>query len=791
MEEEDDTDVEISTGDDNPSDPEPEKRLKRSQPFSQTLRQSIMEYVQSEHISNPNQTLANLIKNFNEDVTAKIMWEGEFGLNYLGLDFLKTLLKNLEKLNLAQQLELLNLLKTVKFNISLVPHYYYAQIDVFIGELIKYIRKNLVNSNKNIIRLCQLLKYQLALDLPLRPSLEILEKWVSNLTEDELKSWSWNSLSFLSSILRKKNLRSILRYQFIFKERLFEVVEKKLALQEENESLESLCLIFQIFLDFSTAYRLFSKKSKSINRLIDKILERKEDITIFGGVCLFRSFLLMNFVYKEDLLLEKIEKSMIKWHFREEKLNMIMNFGHYVRQLRNETFREFKFRIGKDIGEIIFQRMRNVPQKYYCQNIWKYCNYFPLSYDNNTYYASFYEQLLQVSIDRGNHAYLLQIIKAYSDGGGEYCKLLLQNLHFYSAEKESLSLKQKFILVKLVKDEFSSVSPKFDRFSEILLQDIKAKLQTIFYPKLLQILVNEAFLGTNLFNKNSCHLRKILLERLGEIWHMLQFPAGFLLSISRNVFKDEEMVEKFIDLRLNERITVKFLNRFLSQFTTMSSSTKPQLNLLKKILRKCDIKVIKYNKETLFGLLGEINLLSIYENNGEKNKDLLEITEIMNNPDIIVDTYNETNWRIFKTYLVFLLFNGFPRRAAMQMLYKYFDGKYEKFFVETNFEEKFKIFTELCSLLSLGSHAVQTEDREKELVETLKKNLIKFSDVFYSFLNENVRQSFEKEIIQIYMLNSLLTILILMRQQNLENGRENPDIWRFLLHDVNFFFFFK
>ena len=110
------------------------------------LKQSIQDYLNLEENTN----LPHVIKAFHSDILSKILWENQFGLNYLSMDFLKILMKNRENLSLEAKLELLHLLKTIKFNHSLVPAYFYNQINEFIQEIIMKILKNLEKSNKNL-----------------------------------------------------------------------------------------------------------------------------------------------------------------------------------------------------------------------------------------------------------------------------------------------------------------------------------------------------------------------------------------------------------------------------------------------------------------------------------------------------------------------------------------------------------------------------------------------------------------------------------------------------------------
>jgi len=748
--------------------------------ISKNLRQTITEYLETEKASNLNQ----IIHNFNEDIMAKIVWQGEFGLNYLGIDFLKTLLKNLETMNLSSQLELLQLLKTIKFNISLVPDYFYSQIDVFISEVIKYTNKNLIKSNKNLPKLLELLKIQVSLDYSLRPSMEILESWIFNISDQELKHWSWGSLNFLSSILRKRNLRSLLRYQFTYKEKLFDIVEKKLEL-EENANLQTLCRVFHIFLDFSTAYRLFSKKAKSINKLVDKILAQQEDFTITSGIYLFKGFLLMNFIYKEKELIMKLENSAKNWDYRETKLQTLMQLCHNIKQIRNEDFKDIKRKLGMELNQIIFLRLRfHANDKNMNYVIWNYFKMFPLDNENLNYYKFFYEKLVFVGINRGNYIYILQTMRIYADCSFKYSELLLKSLKFFVKEIEGISLQHKVRVIKLISDDFLAKNKEFEYFGETLIEDFKLRIATVSYAKLLFLLVQETFLGANLYSKNSKTLRQILVLRLNEIWRKIPQTSGFLLAMSKFDFPKEPYIEKFIDSKLNERITMQFFAKFLSEFTTMGSSTKVQLTLLKKILRRCEISVIRKNKETLFGLLGELNLMTIYENLGEKNHDLIEITQILNNMEILDDKYSDQNWRIFKTFIVFLLFNEFPRNAALLVLFKYYKDKLSIFMETEEIEPKFKYFVELCSVLSLASHGIEKTNKDTEISNLLKDTLQQFSQIFYSFLHENIRICFQNKIVQIYMFNSLLTMLILMRQFELEKGQENADLWKFLLDEV-------
>lgn len=617
-----------------------------------------------------NPLLEIIIMNFHKDLISHLTWGEHIGLNTPALDFLKTLLKNQNNLNIDSLIQLLILLKTIKFHYELVPAYFYAQIDETIRALIDLIHTALkIPQNKQLKNLVLFLKIQIKLDRNVNKTIEILQEWISSITNQKLKEWKWTEFFFLFKSLKIYQIRNLTKNKYFYKDFLFDVAMRKFSLTKHEESLDSLCLIYESFMDYVTYFRLYTKNIGNLNHIMDLILEREGFISPKSAECLLQAIPIINVIYKEEEIFEKIEKSSIFWKLRSISLFCVLKIFASLIRLKTYINNSFLDKMTESLDNELMWRVKLGRLSFFHIFAEKYTKLMPLTKKNLRHYEIIYLKLKDVTINYLNFLNMIMILKVYREGDFPIDEILHNFIDFLTNDMSRIALKQKIIILKLL----SLSTLKNHDIIEIYMVDIQSKISSLLNTKILLILAKEAFLWVNKSNSILARIRLFIVQKVKKIWRKISSLSAFLITFTRNHFPHEKELNLFVFQMISVIASEKYLHGYLSNFNCLFNTSENQIRFLKDVLINVKTEDLKRNKSLIFTILKDLSKQETFSIKRENNKDIAHIVNIMNDLEVLEeDNYSDPIWTKFKYYVSFLVFHNFPLEVPLKLILKKF-----------------------------------------------------------------------------------------------------------------------
>lgn len=760
-----------------------------------SMKEEISEYIKT---GNPSIQLGPLLDIFHKDILSRLLLEKEIGLNQLSQNFLIKLLNNYENFDLDTKFQLLNLLKTIKFQRSLVPFHIYSRIEEHILILVNMVLDELKKNVGKFNNITQIIKIMSDLDKKITEVFTILENWMNAVTDPEIKEIRWSELYYFHSVLRAPPLRLQIRYNLNFKMSFFEIIQKKFFILDSKNNFDEVCFSFFVLMNFSIQFRFYSRNLKVLLDGFDMIIGLNSTCSMKSCFFIIRCLALMNKTYKENEILEKFFKDAPKWQLQDYPVYLLLKFEYLMKILiQKKPYSEKIIKMVSILEKEILLRLKFISKKTMTPILLKYCEIYPMDESNQIYYQIFFIKLLYTDINRRNHQTFIAFMKNLCYFGQDFRPLLKNCAAFLKEEVDSIPSFQKIVILKLLAN--SNPNQEFKELISLYLNSLQRKVLEIKSAKFILSLLREAFFDSSLDPDPIGKLvREIILKRVNAIWDILSGKSNFLICVTKHDRSNEPYVAYFLHSKLNSFASPNIFFKYVSDFSLIENPSLNQIKYLRIVLEKTNIETIKKCRDFLFQILREMNASTVWdEKTGHQDQNIAEIANLLNVKEIIIDEYPDYLWKKFKAYLNFLCFNDLLQtKIIIEFLFKKFQNSVEKWIhkdKEPIIDMKTHVndFKDICSSANIihtcmiSSHLVDEEFNLK-YIEILKS----LYDPFLKFVKQEPNYFISSNEGLTHIFHNILTVTILMRHFNIGNAENINELFTYLINDVSFSYFF-
>lgn len=757
------------------------------------MKEEISDYIKT---GNPSIQLEPLLDVFHRDILARIFLEKEVGLNQLSQKFLIKLLSNYERFGLQINIQLLSLLKTIRFHRSLVPLHIYSRNEEHISNLIGIILEELRKNIGKFSNLTQIIKILSELDKKITEAFNIMDIWMKNISDLEIKEIKWNEFYSFLSVLRSPPLQLLIRNNLKFKIAFFEIIQRKFFVLSSKDDFEEISFSFFVLMNFSIKFRFYSRNLKVLLEGLDLILQMNCSSTLKSSFFLMRCFAMMNKTYKENEIIEKLFKDAPKWHLEEYHVYLLLKFENLSKVFLQKGIKcENMSKVVSLIEKEILIRLKFLSKKSLTSILYKYCQLYPVDEKTQIYYQIFFIKLLYTDINKRNHQTFISFMKNLCDYGHDYRPLLKNCAPFFKEEINSIPSVEKMMILKLL----GSLTPneEFKDLISLYLNSLQEKIREVKSTKFILMLLKEAFFEPSLEPKDPIGkaLREIILKRVMAIWDILSGKSNFFISVTRYDRTNEPYVTYFLQSKINSFTSQTIYFKYIADFSLIDSPSQNQIKYLKEVLAKTDIDIIKKNKDYLFQILREMNSSIVWdEKTGRQNEHIVEIVKILNVKEVIVDQYPDFLWKKFKAYINFLSFNDLnEQNVIIEFLLNHFEENVHKWSNKSkdsisDLKAHFMDFKDICSFVNIINICIiSMTSVEQKFISKYVEILNVFSPAFFSFVKQDPIVLMTSYEVMTHVFHNILTVSIVMRVYNIETNENWENLFGFLVNDVIFF----